>query len=129
MKKCMIVDDSAVIRRLVRNILEPLAFDCTDAKNGEMALDACRQAMPELIMLDWNMPVMDGMQFLGHLRKTPGGEKPVVIFCTSECDMAHIRAALEAGATDYVMKPFDKDIVVGKLVQNGIIGEQGAQSN
>lgn len=126
MKKCMIVDDSAVIRKLVRNILEPLQFDCTDAKNGEVALDACKQSMPELIMLDWNMPVMDGMQFLGHLRKTPGGDKPVVIFCTSEGDITRIRAAMDAGATDYVMKPFDKDIVVGKLVSNGIIEDNGA---
>lgn len=121
MKTCMIVDDSAVVRRLVRNILEPLNFDCSDAKNGEIALNACIASMPELIMLDWNMPVMDGMEFLKKLRQTPGGEKPVVFFCTSECSIEHIKAAMSAGATDYVMKPFDSEIVVGKLVQNGVI--------
>ncbi len=121
MKTCMIVDDSAVVRKLVRNILEPLKFDCSDAKNGEIALTACKTAMPELIMLDWNMPVMDGMEFLKQLRQTPGGDKPVVFFCTSECSIEHIKAAMAAGATDYVMKPFDSEIVVGKLVQNGII--------
>ena len=121
MKTCMIVDDSAVIRKIVRNILEPLQFSCSDAANGQAALDACKQAMPELIMLDWNMPVMDGMAFLNHLRKTPGGEKPVVIFCTSECSMDRIKSAMAAGATDYVMKPFDKEIVIGKLIHNGIL--------
>ena len=121
MKTCMIVDDSAVTRKIVRNILEPLKFSCSDAANGQAALDACKQSMPELIMLDWNMPVMDGMVFLGHLRKTPGGEKPVVIFCTSECSMDRIKSAMAAGATDYVMKPFDKEIVIGKLIHNGIL--------
>ena len=121
MKTCMIVDDSAVVRKLVRNILDLLQFDCSDAKNGEIALTACKTSMPELIMLDWNMPVMDGMEFLKQLRRVPGGDKPVVFFCTSECSVEHIRAAMAAGATDYVMKQFDSEIVVGKRVQNGII--------
>lgn len=120
-KTCLIVDDSAVIRKIVRGILEPLAFTCNDAANGQLALDACKKDMPGLIMLDWNMPVMDGMAFLKQLRETPGGEKPVVFFCTSECSMERIHAAMAAGATDYVMKPFDKDIVVAKLAHNGII--------
>lgn len=121
MKTCMIVDDSAVIRKIVRNIMEPLAFTCSDAANGQLALDACKKDMPQLIMLDWNMPVMDGMAFLSALRGTPGGDKPVVIFCTTECSMERIQAAMAAGATDYVMKPFDREIVVGKLIQNGIL--------
>lgn len=120
-KTCLIVDDSAVIRKIVRGILEPLSFKCNDASNGQLALDACKQGMPGLIMLDWNMPVMDGMAFLKQLRETPGGDKPVVFFCTSECSMDRIHAAMAAGATDYVMKPFDKDIVVAKLAHNGII--------
>ncbi len=121
MKTCMIVDDSAVIRKLVRKIMESLEFACSDAVNGQVALDACKTAMPELIILDWNMPVMDGMEFLKQLRGTPGGDKPVIFFCTSECSMERITAAMAAGATDYVMKPFDTEIVVGKLIQNGII--------
>lgn len=125
MKTCMIVDDSAVVRKLIRNIMEPLQFECSDAANGQAALDACKKAMPELIMLDWNMPVMDGMAFLKELRKTPGGEKPVIFFCTTECSMDRIHAAMAAGATDYVMKPFDREIVIGKLVHNGILESEG----
>ena len=125
MKTCMIVDDSAVIRKIVRTILEPLEFSCADAANGKSALEACRKSMPELIMLDWNMPVMDGMAFLNELRKTPGGDKPVVFFCTSEGSMDRIEAAMAAGATDYIMKPFDQEIVVGKLIQNGVIEAKG----
>jgi two-component system chemotaxis response regulator CheY len=121
MKICMIVDDSKVIRKLFREILEPLKFICSDAENGEVALSACKVAMPDLIMLDWNMPVMDGMEFLQKLRKTPDGDKPTIIFCTSECSMDRIQEAMAKGATDYVIKPFDKDIVVGKLLQNGIL--------
>ncbi len=121
MKTCLIVDDSAVIRKMVKEIMESLKFSCSEAKNGQLALDACNTAMPELIMLDWNMPVMDGMEFLSHLRKTPGGDKPVVFFCTTESTEDRIQAAMAAGATDYIMKPFDRETVAGKLMQNGII--------
>lgn len=121
MKDCMIVDDSSVIRKLVRGILEPLKFNCTDAENGKIALDSCLQKMPELIMLDWNMPVMDGMEFLHKLRAAPGGDKPVIIFCTTDGSKERIEAAMGAGATDFIMKPFDEETVIGKLSHNGIL--------
>ena len=78
--------------------------------------------MPDVVLLDRNMPVMTGIEFLQELRKTPGGESPVVVFCTTENDLQHIQVAIAAGANEYIMKPFDADILQSKFVQAGIIG-------
>ena len=77
--------------------------------------------MPDAILLDWNMPVMDGLDFLKELRKEPSGDKPVVVFCTAERDILKITEALDAGADEYVMKPFDSDIIESKFFQAGLI--------
>jgi two-component system chemotaxis response regulator CheY len=98
------------VRKIARRILEEMGFEITEAEDGAKALDACKLAMPEAVLLDWNMPVMDGFEFLGHLRRMPGGDAPKVVFCTTENDMDHISRALHAGANEYIMKPFDKDI-------------------
>ena len=66
------------------------------------------------------MPVMDGYEFLGNLRRMPGGDAPKVVFCTTENDVAHIARALHAGANEYIMKPFDKDIVTAKFQEVGL---------
>jgi|SRR5690606_5893108 Response regulator containing a CheY-like receiver domain and a GGDEF domain len=121
MKHCLVVDDSAVIRKVARRILEALAFEVSEAEDGAQALDRCRQAMPEAVLLDWNMPVMDGYEFLKALRQLPGGDGPKVIFCTTENDVAHIAKALQAGADEYIMKPFDKDIVEAKFHEVGLV--------
>jgi two-component system, chemotaxis family, chemotaxis protein CheY len=120
MKHCLVVDDSRVIRKVARRILEDLSFAIDEAEDGAMALDRCRAAMPDAILLDWNMPVMDGLQFLKALRLEAGGEKPVVVFCTTENDMTHIAAAMEAGANEYIMKPFDRDILQSKFSEAGL---------
>jgi two-component system chemotaxis response regulator CheY len=121
MKTCLVVDDSSVIRKVARRILESLDFKIIEAEDGEQALDACRQQLPEAILLDWNMPKMDGYEFLRMLRRMPGGEKPKVVFCTTENDVAHIARALHAGANEYIMKPFDKEIVEAKFQEVGLI--------
>jgi two-component system chemotaxis response regulator CheY len=115
MKTCLIVDDSRVIRKVSRHILETLGFTVDEAENGRAALDACEAAMPDVVLLDWNMPVMTGIEFLVQLRKRPGGDRPKVVFCTTENDVAHIREAIEAGADEYVMKPFDHETLQIKL--------------
>jgi two-component system chemotaxis response regulator CheY len=120
MKQCLVVDDSRVIRKVARRILEDLSFSIDEAEDGAAALDRCRETMPDAILLDWNMPVMDGFAFLKALRQETGGEKPVVVFCTTENDMAHIAAAMEAGANEYIMKPFDRDILQSKFSEAGL---------
>ena len=121
MKSCLIVDDSGVIRKIIRQNLEKFGFTCHDADDGTTAEAFCQHTKPDLITLDWNMPVMSGIEFLYKLRAMEGGDKPIVIFCTTENDMAHISAALEAGANDFIMKPFDEEIVRAKLEQNGLL--------
>ncbi len=121
MKTCLIVDDSRVIRKVARQIFEASGFSCEEAEDGQAALELCRVKFPEVVLLDWNMPVMDGLQFLKALRQMPDGSKPIVIFCTTENDMAHIHEALANGANEYIMKPFDADIVRSKLCQLGLI--------
>ena len=121
MKTCLIVDDSSVIRKVARRILEGLDFQIVEAENGEEAVQTCQRQMPDAILLDWNMPKMDGYDFLRVLRRLPGGDGPKVVFCTTENDVAHIARALHAGANEYIMKPFDKDIVEAKFQEVGLI--------
>ena len=122
MKRCLIVDDSKVIRMVARKILQDLDFETEEAADGEEALDTCRRALPDAVLLDWNMPVKNGIEFLRALRALPGGDAPVVVFCTTENDMKHIREAMQAGANEYIMKPFDKEIIETKFSQVGLIG-------
>ena len=117
MKSCLIVDDSKVIRIVARKILQELSFETEEAVDGKGAVEACKRKMPETVLLDWNMPVMDGLEFLRALRKLPGGTAPRVLFCTTENDMAHIQQAIEAGAGGYIMKPFDSEIIQAKFFQ------------
>ncbi|MGE5202190.1 MAG: response regulator [Acidobacteriota bacterium] len=121
MKSCLIVDDSKVVRKVARRILEDLHFAIEEAADGKLALEACLKHMPDVILLDWNMPVMNGIDFLRRLRGTSGGEGPVVVFCTTENDMAHIQEAIGAGANEYIMKPFDSDIIQTKFAQVGLL--------
>ena len=121
MKTCLVVDDSSVIRKVARRILEGLDFEIAEAENGEKALEVCKHGLPDAILLDWNMPVMDGLDFLRNLRRMPGGDRPKVVFCTTENDVAQIARALHAGANEYIMKPFDKDIVTAKFQDIGLI--------
>jgi two-component system chemotaxis response regulator CheY len=120
-RTCLVVDDSRVVRKVSRRILEEIGFDVAEAADGVEALAWCRAAMPEAILLDWNMPVMDGLEFLLQLRKEPGGDRPVVVFCTVENDTDHIARALEAGAIEFIMKPFDSDIIESKFVEAGLL--------
>jgi len=121
MKTCLVVDDCAVVRKAARQILEGLDFRIVEAKDGEKALQACKRNLPDVILLDWNMPVMDGYEFLGHLRRMPGGNAPKVVFCTTENGIDHISQALRAGADEYIMKPFDKDIIAAKFHEVGLV--------
>ena len=121
MKTCLVVDDSSVIRKVARRILEGLEFEIAEAEDGEQALEACRARMPDAVLLDWNMPKMDGYEFLRSLRRMPGGDAPKVVFCTTENDVAHIARALHAGANEYIMKPFDKEIVEAKFQEVGLL--------
>ncbi len=121
MKTCLVVDDSKVIRKVARHILETLDFTVTEACDGREALDACLASAPDVILLDWNMPVMSGMDFLRALRESAIPSRPKVVFCTTENDIEHIQQAIEAGANEYIMKPFDSEIIQAKFAQVGLL--------
>jgi two-component system chemotaxis response regulator CheY len=120
-RTCLVVDDSRVVRRVARRILEGTGFDVEEAEDGARALTACRAKMPDAILLDWNMPVMNGIDFLRALRTEFGPDNPTVLFCTTENEMRFIEEAIEAGAQEFIMKPFDEAILRGKLEQVGLL--------
>ena len=121
MKTCLVVDDSRVIRTVSRRILEDLGFEVAEAADGVEAMAWCTAVMPDAILLDWRMPAMDGLEFVKKLRAAPGGEAPKVVFCSVENEIEAIREALDAGADEYIMKPFDGGIVAGKLDYLGLL--------
>jgi two-component system, chemotaxis family, chemotaxis protein CheY len=116
---CLVVDDSRVIRKVARRIIESMGFEVSECGDGLEALAWCRTAMPDAILLDKNMPVMDGLNFLRQLRRERGGHRPIVVMCTADNDPDTIVEALDAGAAEYVMKPFDSDILVSKFAEAG----------
>ncbi|MCC5611732.1 response regulator [Nostoc sp. CHAB 5834] len=120
-RTCLIVDDSRIIRKVARRIVEGLGFEVDEAADGAEALSYCTGLMPDVVLLDWNMPVMDGMTFLRRLRGQAGGEGPKILFCTIETAPERIAEALSAGADDYVMKPFDSEIIHSKLCEVGAV--------
>ncbi len=120
-RTCLIVDDSRIIRKVSRRIVEGLGFEVDEAADGAEALTYCVSAMPDVVLLDWNMPVMDGMTFVKRLREHPGGLSPKVLFCTIETGPERIAEALSAGADEYVMKPFDGEILSSKLAEVGAV--------
>ena len=118
---CLVVDDSRVVRKVARRIVEGLGFECEEAEDGQQAFEACESRMPDVILLDWNMPIMSGIEFLEKLRETNFPSQPKVIFCTTENDMNHIQRAISAGANEYIMKPFDSEIIESKFKQVELI--------
>lgn len=119
-KSCLVVDDSRVVRKVARRIAEDMGFTCDEAENGETAFALCEDAMPDVILLDWNMPKMSGLEFLERLRGMENGAHARVVLCTTESDMEHINRAMGAGADEYIMKPFDSDVIRQKFVAVGV---------
>jgi two-component system chemotaxis response regulator CheY len=119
MKHCLVVDDSRVIRTVARRILEELSYSVAEAEDGMTGLRACREKMPDLIFLDWNLPSMKGLEFIKSVRGQQDGGHPVILFCTTESDPDDIANAMAAGANEYLMKPFDGSAVAAKLAGIG----------
>ena len=117
---CLIVDDSRVIRRMAADILKSLGLRTAEAEHGLRAVEFCQKMVPDMVLLDWNMPEMDGITCLRALRAMPLEPRPLVVMCTTENSVSKIREALEAGADEYIMKPYDREVLLDKLAQLGL---------
>jgi two-component system chemotaxis response regulator CheY len=121
MKSCLVVDDSKVVRMVARKILEGFSFEIREAEDGKAAFDACMKSMPDAVLIDWKMPQMSGIEFLRAVRRLNDVRQPVVVLCSVYNDAVHIAEAIEAGADEYIMKPFDTDILHAKFTQVGLL--------
>lgn len=120
MPTCLIVDDSSTMRSIARRMLRQFGYECVEAADGAAALEVIRATGADLVLLDWEMPVMDGLETLKAMRAQSWGRSPKVVMCTSLKDMDRMVAAINAGADEYVMKPYDSDILAGKLSAVGL---------
>jgi two-component system chemotaxis response regulator CheY len=122
MARALVVDDSRAIRKILANTLTELGFEVREAGNGREALEVMdvEKSAVSLVLVDWNMPEVNGLELVERLRRRPDLASLVVIMVTTETDLEHIRAALKAGANEYVMKPFTKEILREKLELIGI---------
>lgn len=118
-KTCLIVDDSRVIRKVSSKIVSALGYKVIEAQDGIEGLARCKQAMPHVVLTDWDMPEMDGLEFVKQLRAIPTEKPPVVMFCTSKGKAADVQAGIMAGANDYIVKPFDEAAMKAKLERFG----------
>lgn len=120
--RALIVDDSRFVRGYLRGLLEEKGIECEEAADGQAAIDCIHVGEPfDLALVDWNMPVMNGLEFLIALRREFGPDNPPVVFCTTENDIDHIEQAITNGAQEFIMKPFDEEILVGKFAQVGLL--------
>jgi two-component system, chemotaxis family, chemotaxis protein CheY len=120
MRHCLVVDDSPVIRKVARRILEGMDFQVEEAEDGQQALAHCQRRMPDAVLVDSVMPGMDGYEFLKTLRRTAGGSAPKVLMWNTEHDVALMARAIHSGADDVLMKPFDRALVADKFAQLGL---------
>lgn len=119
--RALTVDDSKLVRRLVGRALEDMGFSVTEATNGEEALvSLLSDGGPDLIILDWNMPVMDGLEFLTRMRKLDRFADVKVIMLTARNEMEAVITAVGAGANEYLMKPFTPEILEDKIRMVGL---------
>lgn len=125
--RALIIDDSRAMRRMLGNTITELGFEFSEAADGEKALEelAALESPPELILVDWNMPTMDGLEFVKRARKQPQYANCRILMVTTEWDVDRMTAAMEAGADEYLMKPFEKEALIDKIQMVGLTPPNG----
>ena len=121
--RALVIDDSKAIRIILRRLLDELGFDVAEAADGREALArlAELQPPPDLVLVDWNMPEMNGLEFVREVRASDGNHDVTMVMVTTETESEQVVRALAAGANEYVMKPFTKDVLVDKLSLLGLV--------
>jgi two-component system, chemotaxis family, chemotaxis protein CheY len=123
--RALVIDDSRAMRRIVTSVLEGLGYEVRDAGNGREGLDVLDGGwVPDLATVDWNMPVMDGLQFVSAVRAHPAWRSMTMMMVTSESEHTQIVRALAAGAHEYVIKPFTADAIRDKLALLGLLPQE-----
>jgi two-component system chemotaxis response regulator CheY len=126
--RALVIDDSRAMRRIVSGILEGLGYEAQQAGHGREGLDVLealdREQLPDLVCVDWNMPVMDGLQFVSAVRSNPAWRSMTIMMVTSESEHTQIVRALAAGAHEYVIKPFTADAIRDKLALLGLLPQE-----
>jgi two-component system, chemotaxis family, chemotaxis protein CheY len=119
MKHALVIDDSSAIRLVARRILERLEFEVVEAPDTDAGYEACRHQPPDFIFLDLHIP--GGVEFLGYQRSRVGGPQAKVLLCTVESDDPNLDSAFRAGADDYMLKPFDRQVLETRLREIGVL--------
>jgi two-component system chemotaxis response regulator CheY len=123
--RALVIDDSRAMRRIVGSILAGFGYEVRDAGHGREGLDVLNEGwLPDLVTVDWNMPVMDGLQFVAAVRSNPAWRSLTLMMVTSESEHTQIVRALAAGAHEYVIKPFTADAIRDKLALLGLLPEE-----
>lgn len=128
MKLALVVDDARAMRAILAKFLVELGFEVREAASGlEALVEIRRKPVPDLVLVDWNMPEMDGCEFLRRIRAEEQFAEVPVMMVTTESEMDRVTVALDAGANEYLMKPFDKETLLEKLMLLGVDpGERAA---
>jgi two-component system chemotaxis response regulator CheY len=122
--RALVIDDSRAVRVIIRNIVRELGIDVVEAGNGREGLEQLRQNPDvELVLVDWNMPEMNGLDFIRVVRAEPSYDSLRIVMVTTETESEQVCRALDAGANEYVMKPFSKEVLTAKLSMLDVFGE------
>lgn len=120
--RALVVDDSTAMRTILTRMLRELGMDVEQAKDGREALAHIAVAgLPDVMLVDWNMPEMNGYEFLCAARMNHAYDDTKIVMVTTETEIAQVKAALDHGANEYIMKPFTKDAVIEKLQLMGML--------
>jgi two-component system, chemotaxis family, chemotaxis protein CheY len=120
--QALVVDDSRAMRAILTRLLDGLGFDVAQAGDGQEALEVLASGVrPDVILVDWNMPVMDGLTFIKQCRAHGDYRDIVLMMVTTESEQAQIVRALAAGAHEYVIKPFTEEVIAEKLALLGLV--------
>ncbi|MEQ1578614.1 MAG: response regulator [Hyphomicrobium sp.] len=115
MNRCLIVDDSEIVRKVARAIIESWKFEVAEAGSGQEALDACRAQMPDVIFLDWHLPGSDSIELIKSIRQLGVLKRPYILYCMTEYDAGILARATAAGIDDTISKPFDRNSLTAKF--------------
>ena len=115
MKRCLVVDDAEIVRKVARAIIESLKYTVVEAANGAEALDACKAEMPDIVFLDWHMPATNSIELIKGIRHMRAAKRPYILYCMTEDDQEILGRAITAGIDDTISKPFDRASITSKF--------------